>query len=327
MSKEQAAFTTVGIVGRGIVGSSWALVFARAGLNVRIWCRKPEEVGGVRQQVADAVAALNGTGLGGDPDTIGRITVCTSLEETLRDADYVQESVSEDLDLKLNILHEIEAVVHRTTVIGSSTSGLLPSVLSQDMAHPERFLIVHPLTPPHLLPITELCASAHTSHAVTVRVSDYLTRIGQRPVVLHAEIPGFALNRVLGAMMNECFALVNDGVLDPHDIDALLTEGFGLRWGVIGPLAAMDLNAPDGIGDYLRRYGEMYNEVARSRGATPVLTDNVIDSIDATLSVPCSEEERHARKHQRDRRVAKLRAARDAILNETSMLGTVTEPE
>jgi L-gulonate 3-dehydrogenase len=239
-----AEINDVAIVGRGIIGSSWALVFARAGLSVRIWSRGDADGGATLSAIEASIDALRGTGLEGDAETLGRISVHSDLGETVEGVQFIQESVPEKLELKHEILRAIEASAPPDAIVGSSTSGIMPSTLAQALKRPEQFLVVHPLTPPHLLPITELCVSPHTSEATVAAVTDLMTRVRQRPVRLHAEIPGFALNRILGAMMNECFALIRDGVISPGDIDPLLTEGFGLRWGVIGPLAAMDLNGP-----------------------------------------------------------------------------------
>ena len=300
----------VAIVGRGIIGSSWALVFARAGLTVRIWTRAPGAARATLDGIAASIDALAGTGLDGDEGTLGRITCHDALDEALLGADYVQESVSEDIGLKHRVLRDVEAGVRPGTVIGSSTSGIMPSRLAEALSRPERFLVVHPLTPPHLLPITELCAGGRTSEATVAAAAELMLKVGQHPVRLGAEIPGFALNRILGAMMNECFALVRDGVLAPDDVDPLLTEGFGLRWGVIGPLAAMDLNAPGGIGDYLRRYGGIFDLVARSRGAEPVLDDAVIERLATALRRRFAGQDPAERAAGRDRAVAGLRAAR-----------------
>lgn len=305
---------TVGIVGRGIIGASWAIVFARSGLRVRIWCRKPEATEEVTAHLAASLEALQGTGLEGDARTLDRITVHTSIAETLADVDYVQESVSEDEQLKHEMLTRIEAHAPQHAIIGSSTSGIMPSRMATALAHPERFLVVHPLTPPHLLPVTELCAAPQTSPAVVDRVREWLRALGQHPIMIRAEVAGFALNRLLGALLNECYALIRDGVLDPADVDPLLTEGFGLRWRTIGPFASMDLNAPGGIADYLARYGSIAETVARSRGATPALTEQLIDEIGAAVPSVDETQDRFALARVRDRRIAEMRAARDRIV-------------
>lgn len=305
---------TVGIVGSGIIGSSWALVFARAGVRARIWCREEGREAETLAGMAAMIETLRGTGLEGDDETLARISVQNLLKETLRGVDYVQESISEDLAQKHEILRTIEASAPDDAIIGSSTSGIMPSRLASALSRPQRFLVVHPLTPPHLLPITELCAAPQTSDAVISAASDFMLAVGQHPVMLRAEIPGFALNRILGAMVNECFALIRDGVVSPEDVDPLITEGFGLRWGIIGPLAAMDLNAPGGIGEYLKRYGSIFNLVARSRGSEPVLDEALIAQISQNLRPHLDKQSASKRITRRDRGIAQLRAARARIV-------------
>ena len=275
--------STVAIVGRGIIGSSWALVFARARLKVRIWTRNETETGPTSRRIETMIRSLAGTGLEGGPDTLRCISYHPSLESTLAGADYVQESVSEDLDLKRETFRNIERHSEAHVIIASSTSGLLPGALAGALDHADRFLVVHPLTPPHLLPVTEICPGPKTAPEVIEAATRLLKVAGQRPIRLRAEIPGFALNRILAAMMNEVLSLIGDGVLAPEDVDPMLTEGFGLRWAVIGPLAAMDLNAPGGIEDYLARYGHLWDAVARSRGLKPALTAEVTAQVVAAI--------------------------------------------
>ena len=172
-----AHIRTVGIVGRGIIGSSWALVFARAGLKVRIWCRRDEEAAGTLSNIAASIRSLKGTGLDGDAETLTRVSAHASLADALTGADFVQELVPEDLALKHQILRDIEACTRPDSVIGSSTSGIMPSRLARVLTHPDRFLVVHPLTPPHLLPITELCAAPQTSETVVAQVRELIHRL------------------------------------------------------------------------------------------------------------------------------------------------------
>jgi L-gulonate 3-dehydrogenase len=302
---------SVAIVGSGIIGSSWALVFARAGLSVRIWERTKSGV--ALGRIETLIRNVKGTGLDGDGQTLGRVKVFASLDEALDGANYVQESIVENLDVKRSVFKDIEVYASSAAIIASSTSGLLPSVMAAEFAHPERFLVAHPLTPPHLLPITEICPSPLTSPAALSATLELIERVGQRPLQLKKEIAGFVINRVLGAMMNEFFALIRDGVLQPDDVDAALTEGFGLRWSAIGPLAAMDLNAPGGIRDYLTRYGGLFQSVARGRGMEPALNDSVVDKVASAVETLSAGQDKATRAARRDRAIAEIRRLRSAI--------------
>lgn len=299
----------IAIVGRGIIGSSWALVFARGGKTVAIWDRDDSREATLGR-VAELIRNLEGTGLEGDPDTLGRIVVHPTLEATLEGADYVQESVRENVDAKLDLFLRIEPLLSRHAIVGSSTSGIVPGRLAGAFVHPDRFLVVHPLTPPHLLPITEICASAATGAAAIAATEALLVEVGQRPMRVRTELEGFVLNRILGAMLNEIFALIRDGALAPEDVDAALTEGFGLRWAAIGPLAAMQLNAPGGVRDYLRRYGHIFSAVAQSRGATSALDDALIERLEAAVDGMAGETDAAAQATARDRAIAMIRKAR-----------------
>jgi L-gulonate 3-dehydrogenase len=301
----------IAILGPGIIGSSFALVFARAGLSVRIWERRDKKT--ALERIGTLVNNLEGTGLEGDGRTLHRISVFASLAETLDGVDYVQESIAENLEIKKLLFKDVERYAGANAIIASSTSGLLPSQMAIDLLRPERFLVAHPLTPPHLLPIIEICPSVRTSPEVVAAVTSLMNRVGQRPILIRMEIVGFALNRVLAGMMNEFFALIGDGVLAPEEVDAALTEGFGLRWSAIGPLAAMDLNAPGGIRDYLGRYGAVFNEVAASRGIAPALSADVIDKVSAAVERLYAHQDRMARAAHRDRAIAEIRRRRSAL--------------
>ncbi|MBI1779447.1 MAG: 3-hydroxyacyl-CoA dehydrogenase [Proteobacteria bacterium] len=303
----------VAIIGRGIIGSSWAVVFSRAGLAVSIWDRNDRGREAILLPIADILDGLRGTPLGGSADTLARISVKRDLAEVLRGAGYVQESVSEDLDLKRQLLDRIEEAAEPGTIIASSTSGLIPSVLALSMRHKERFLVVHPLTPPHLLPVTEIVPSRFTSKGVLEEAETLIRAVGQHPLRVHAEIGGFVLNRILAAMMNEFFHLIRDGVLKAEDADAALTEGFGLRWACMGPLAAMDLNAKGGIAEYLERYGYIFRAVAEERGSKPPLTDEVIARLAAAMRAKFPLADAKERARERDRAIATLRQTRTRL--------------
>ncbi|GAO38924.1 putative 3-hydroxybutyryl-CoA dehydrogenase [Sphingomonas changbaiensis NBRC 104936] len=299
----------VGIIGCGIIGASWALTFARAGYRVKVWQRGEAPVLDRIRRLADNVA---GTGSELSAEAWQRISIETEIARALEGVDYVQESIVENLDQKAEILTAIERHVDAATTIASSTSGILPSAISRRLRRPARFLVAHALTPPHLLPVTEICPAPETAPHVIAAAVELLKGAGQSPVVLKREIAGFAANRLLGAVLNELFALVGEGVLEPLDADTIFTDGFGLRWSVIGPLAAMDLNAPAGVRDYLARYGSIFSGVAESRGATPALIADVIDriasSLEALSSAPAAD-----RAAARDRAIAQVKAMRSTL--------------
>ena len=303
----------VAIIGRGIIGSSWALVFARAGLNISIWDRTGQGEATVLSDLQEVAASMVGTSYAVPPEAFVRVQVHRELRDVLRGATYIQESAPEDLGLKRELLHHIAEAADPGAIIASSTSGLRPSEMADGIVAKDRFLVVHPLTPPHLLPLTEIVPSPFTSGEAIERTCAFMTEVGQVPVRLFRETPGFVANRILGAMLNEFFHLVREEVIHPQDVDTIITQGFGLRWACMGPLAAMDLNAPGGVADYLSRYGSIFENVARERNASCALDDALIRKVSDALRADHPLAANPTRAAARDRAIAHLRSVRTVV--------------
>jgi 3-hydroxyacyl-CoA dehydrogenase len=134
------------------------------------------------------------------------------------------------------------------------------------------------------------------------------------PVRLYRETSGFVANRILAALLNEFFHLIRDGVIHPEDADTIITQGFGLRWACMGPLAAMDLNATGGIADYLSRYGNIVESVARERNASCALDLAVVEKLTSAMRARHPLDQRAMRANARDRAIAQLRTLRTVVL-------------
>jgi L-gulonate 3-dehydrogenase len=302
----------VAIIGAGIIGSSWALVFARAGWHVRVYARHEE----VRASLHDRVrrSAERAQAIAPDvsiDDIVQRITIVTTMAEAVADASWVQESVEEDVDIKDQVFAALDAVAHPSAVLASSTSSIGVSHFTAKLAGKDRCIVAHPATPPHLIPVVEIVPAPWTPPDTVERAFATMHEVGQEPVLVHREQPGFVLNRLQGALLTEMFRVVADGLMSPSDVDALIRDGFGLRWAFLGPLEGVDLNAPGGIADYLARYGFMFDQLARERGALePVVTPEVVATLHNALRARLPLEELPKRVAWRDERMAALRALR-----------------
>ncbi|MBB3771642.1 3-hydroxyacyl-CoA dehydrogenase [Angulomicrobium tetraedrale] len=256
----------VAIVGAGLVGSGWALVFARAGLRVQVYDPVAEVRAGILPWARESASALAAVGLIEDVEAVmARLHVVDTLEAALDGATYIQESVFERVDVKSEISRAIDAVMAPNAIVGSSSSGIPASRFTQDCAHRGRFLIAHPVNPPHLVPVVELVPAPWTEAEALAGARELMQAVGQVPVTLSREIDGFILNRLQGALLNEAWALYDEGYAGLADIDATIAHGLGLRWAFMGPFETIDLNAPGGIVDYAARLGGMYHAMAQSR--------------------------------------------------------------
>lgn len=253
----------VAIIGMGLIGRSWAVDFARAGARVALWDAMDGVVETSLSQIRQLVSDMDGAGLLNEtPEAIlSRINPCSTLSEALSGADYIQENTPERIEIKHDVLAAIEANAQPDAVVASSTSGLLPSAMFENIASARRCLVAHPLNPPHLIPAVELVPGPATDAASLHVARMILEDAGHVVLTLRREIAGFVMNRLQGAVLDEAFRLVEQGIVGPEDVDIALRDGLAIRWSVVGPFETIDLNAPGGVSDYIDRYGPMYDDL------------------------------------------------------------------
>lgn len=264
MMKNSMMNEKIGIVGAGLIGSAWAIVFARAGCQVALHDASPQALQGCQALLRKNVGDLAQHGLLGEPvETIlARIRTVATLAEAIEGAALVQENVKETLAVKCEIFAEMDKLAAPETILASSTSWLPASEFSADLAGRGRILVGHPVNPPYLVPLVELSPAPWTTQHTMDRAHDLYARAGQSPVRLNKEITGFLLNRIQGAVLNEALNLYAEGYASSADIDIVIKNGLGMRWAFMGPFETIDLNAPGGVVDYAERYGGTYRDVA-----------------------------------------------------------------
>jgi 3-hydroxyacyl-CoA dehydrogenase len=254
----------IGIVGAGLIGSAWTIVFARAGCRVRIYDALPEALNACLSLISKNLDDLREHGLiEEDTGTImRRIETVSSLAEAVEGAALVQENVRETLEAKREVFAAMDKLAAPDTVLASSTSWLPASEFSEGLPGRGRMMVAHPVNPPYLVPLVELAPAPWTTPETIERARDLFTRAGQTPVLLKKEITGFLLNRIQGAVLNEVLNLYAGGYASVEDLDKVMKDGLGMRWSFMGPMETIDLNAPGGIVDYAARYGPTYREVS-----------------------------------------------------------------
>ncbi len=298
----------IAVVGAGLVGAGWAIVFARAGHRVKLYDASETLRRGLPAQFAASLQDLQLHGLITEaPDAISaRVSITDHLGDAVTGADYVQESVFEQLELKKSIAAEIEQYLAPHAVVGSSTSGFSGSSFMAELKHRARFLVVHPVNPPHVIPVVEIVPTPWTTPEIVGDIRVFMERIGQVPVVLNKEIDGFILNRLQGALLDEAWKLFDEGYASAADIDATISQGLGLRWSFMGPFETIDLNAPLGIDDYARRLGGMFQRLAALRYVAAPWPQDAIDRATAECRATLPVEKLNERRQWRDARLMAL---------------------
>jgi L-gulonate 3-dehydrogenase len=299
--------TTAAMIGAGLIGRSWAMVFARAGWSVHLYDSDPAQVDAARGRIEAGLREQQASGLADDAAAAAaRIAYVTNLEAALADVDWVQESAPENLDVKCQLYPHVDRATPPAAIIASSTSGIKASLFTENLSGRARCLVAHPINPPHLVPVVELCGAPWTSPATVERAREVMHGIGQVPIVVRRELDGFIVNRLQGALLSEALRLVGEGYVSPQDLDKTVQDGLGLRWSFIGPFATIELNAPGGVADYCARYGSIYRAVAANPPAPVVWDAANVDRVASQLE-SLTPEARDARMRWRDARLLALR--------------------
>jgi carnitine 3-dehydrogenase len=269
----------VGLLGGGVIGGGWAARFLLNGVDVQMYDPDPEAPRKVGEVLANARRATTKLVMPSLPAE-GTLTFVDSPEAAATGVDFVQESAPERVDLKQQLLRRASTAAGPDVVFGSSTSGLLPSVLQDGMTHPERLVVGHPFNPVYLLPLVEICGGSLTSTAAADRAASVYESIGMHPLRLRKEIDGFVADRLLEALWREALWLVNDGVATATEIDDAIRFGAGLRWSFMGTFLVYRIAGGEaGMRHFMAQFGPTLQWPWTKLMDVPELTDELLDTI------------------------------------------------
>lgn len=302
--------TRIAVIGTGLIGRAWAIVFLRGGFEVALWDANPGAAEFARDFVTARLPELHAHNLlqGHAPETLlPRLSIAMTLDDAVAGAALVQESGPERVDDKRTLFARLDAAAAPDTILASSTSAIPGSAFTENLPGRGRCLVAHPVNPPYLVPVVELCPTPWTEPATVTRTRALMTQAGMVPATVNREIPGFLLNRLQAALLAEALALLKEGLATPEDIDATVKHGLGLRWSFMGPFETIDLNAPGGVADYCTRYEATMTSLLRTeplRAWDQPLKDTLLEA--RTEILP--RHELAARQEWRDRRLMGLLA-------------------
>ncbi|CAK9295364.1 unnamed protein product, partial [Gordionus sp. m RMFG-2023] len=275
----------------GIIGKSFAWIFALNGYTIHIFDVDQSQlqkcIDSIKQDLKDIGEKCTDT-IRQDLNVIvndmyiekiiGRVFAFTDLAKAVNNAFLIQECVPENLELKRKVYKEVDGLMTVKQILSSSTSSLLPSILSKDLKHKKRFIVCHPVNPVDIVPIVEIVPAPWTDLDVIKTMKDLLSGMGKQPIVLIKEVPGFIVNRLQYAILNESYNLVNRGIVSVQDVDKVMSEGLSLRWAFLGPFQIASLNA-NGWNDYCDKYSKMIKEVSDTFDPPQLYEGKTSDSI------------------------------------------------
>jgi 3-hydroxyacyl-CoA dehydrogenase len=304
----------IGIVGAGLIGRAWAIVFARAGISVSLYDVDAGALDKVRGAIRQSLVDLQQAGLIEDVEApLSLIQTENDLARAMAGAEYIQECGPENVEAKRRIYADLEAVSAKDAVLASSTSGIAASQFTAQLRHPERCLVAHPVNPPYLIPLVEVAPTLDTSEAAVKSTMLLMEQAGQVPILVRKEVQGFILNRLQGALLNEALRLFRDGYVSAEDLDKTVKHGLGLRWSFMGPFETIDLNAPSGVIDYAARYGPLYHAIDQQRGDDNPWDTTTLNALDKERRERLPSDGLADRQAWRDRRLMALMAHQRSI--------------
>ena len=265
-------------LGTGVIGSGWIARALANGMDVVAWDPAPNAEAVLRDRIKKCWPALIANGLkpGASPE---RLRFVATVEECVKDADFIQESAPETLSLKIDLHEKISAAAKPDVLIGSSTSGLLPTEFYAKATHPERCLVGHPFNPVYLLPLVEVVGGEKTSEEAKQAAIAVYKALGMKPLHVRKEVPGFIADRLLEAQWREALHLINDGVASTGEIDDAIRYGAGIRWSFMGSFLIYTLAGGDaGMRHFMSQFGPAL-KLPWTKLVAPELTDALIDKV------------------------------------------------
>ena len=257
-----------------MMGPGIAQLFAVRGYHTTVWGLE-KELPGVINAIRTNLLAMAGYGIGREEaiePAIGRVRTTSNLEDAVADADFVEEAIVENLEIKQDFFSKMDSLCKETTILATNTSVISPTEIALKSKHRERIVGTHFWNPPHLIPLVEVVRAKETSEETMDRTMALMTDIGKKPVRVKKDVPGFLANRLQHALWREAISIVENGIADPAEVDEAVKNSFGLRLPVLGPMENADLVGLDltyAIHNYVLKH------IEDSHLPSPVLKEKV----------------------------------------------------
>ncbi len=266
------------IIGGGVIGGGWAARFLLNGWDVAVFDPDPEaerKISAVLSNARLALPALSDVPM--PPE--GKLSFAGTMAEAVEGAEYVQESVSERVELKHKVYAQLQQA-NPGVLIGSSTSGFKASDLQQGSPAPENIIVAHPFNPVYLLPLSEVSGSEKNPPAVVEKTAQIMKDIGMFPLVIRKEIDAFLGNRFLEAVWREALWMLKDGVATTEEIDEAIRMGFGLRWGQMGLFETYRIAGGEaGMRHFMAQFGPALKWPWTKLMDVPEFNDELVDLV------------------------------------------------
>ncbi|AKN33367.1 3-hydroxybutyryl-CoA dehydrogenase [Clostridium carboxidivorans P7] len=238
----------IAVLGTGTMGHGIALLSARVGLNVVMYGRSDASLERGFNHIKDSLNLLKAEVKMSNEkyeEILSKIKGVKTIQEAVKDVDFVIESLAENLELKQDIFRQLDEICPKEVVLATNTSGLSPTAIAKNTKYPERVVVAHFWNPPQLIPLVEVVPGEKTSQDTMKMAMEWVEFIGKKAVRMEKECLGFIGNRLQLALLREALYIVEQGWAKPEEVDKAMEYGHGRRLPVTGPLCSADLGGLD----------------------------------------------------------------------------------
>ena len=300
-------------IGAGPIGAGWAAHFLARGYQVTAYIHHRDEEIQFMSVVNTAWPCLVDLGLA-DGASLDRLTVTDDLNMATREAQFIQESAPERMEIKQALYETLGRITPPEVVIASSTSGLTMTDIQIKSATPERCVVGHPFNPPYLLPLVEVIGGDKTAEDALDWVMAFYHHAGKEPIRLKKEIPGFIATRLQEALWREALHMVANGEASPEDIDRALRFGPAPRMAIQGQCMAFHVACgAGGMATNLDQFGPAL-KLPWTRLKAPELTQELRDAMVNGCNDMAAGRHFEDMAAERDRRIVAVLKAANAPL-------------
>ncbi|MBN9654224.1 L-carnitine dehydrogenase [Halobacillus sp. GSS1] len=268
----------IAVVGTGVIGNGWIARMLAQGYDVVATDPAEGAEERMRRAVDQAWPYVEALGLaeGASKD---RLTFEKELADAVKDADFIQENVPEVEELKQTVLKNIDQHAKSDALIGSSTSGIMPSELQANLEHPERVVVAHPFHPVYILPLVEVVAGKQTTTENVDKAKAFYESLNMSVLLVRHEIEGHIADRLIEAIWRESLHIVNEGIATTEEVDKAFTHGAGMRYAQYGPFLTFHLAGGEGgMRHMLKQFGPALKKPWTKLEA-PELTDELYEKV------------------------------------------------
>ena len=252
MSKQ---INKIAVIGTGVIGTGWIIRMLSHNKKVTAFDLNFQQKKILMKEIKRSIPFVKKL-FKKKKINIKNLKFNTSLKETIKDADFIQECVSENYKLKTKLMSEIGKYSKYNAIISSSSSGLLPSIIFSKCKNPSRGLIGHPFNPVYMLPAVEIIPGKKTSKNSLDKANNFYKSISMNPVKVSKELPGYLADRLQEALWREGLHIINEGYATTEDLDRVIEDGPGLRWSLMGTFLTFHLaGGKPGMRHMLKQFG------------------------------------------------------------------------